>query len=149
MAPDRHSIAPVPSPSRRPPYARAALLLLALLSAVMLGNAQAVSCAMHGLGAAKADAGTGAAMADHAGMAGMSHEGGTPDAGGHHGCCTCIDECAMVAPLASAPTAATVLVASIVPLPRRPIDVEPREAPEIEPDRLLPFANGPPGPALG
>ena len=147
MASDRHSIPPVPHPARRTPYARAALLLLALLSIVLLGNVQAASCAMHGVGVA-APAMTGATMADHAGMAGMSHEAGTTDSGGHEGCCTCIDECSMVAPLATAPSAATVLVALVAPEPNRPLEAETSQSPSVEPDRLLPFANGPPASAL-
>lgn len=123
-------------------------MLVALLSAVLLGGVQDASCAMHGLGATRAEAMTDGSMAGHAGMAGMSHEGGTTDAGEHHGCCTCIGDCTMVAPLVNAPTAATVLVALVTPEPRRPLDSESPRPPNVEPDRLLPFANGPPPSAL-
>ena len=123
-------------------------MLVALLSAVLLGGAQDASCAMHGLGATRADSMTHGSMAGHAGMAGMSHEEGTTDADGHHGCCTCIGDCTMVAPLVSAPTAATVLVALAAPEPGRPLDAESPRPPSVEPDRLLPFANGPPASAL-
>lgn len=138
-------------------------MLVALLSTVLLGGAQGASCAMHGLGAAQTDmmshtmsgglAGhTGMAghtgVAGHDGVTGMSHEGGPTNGGEHHGCCSCIGACTMVAPLATAPTAATLLVALVVPEPGRPIETEPRRPPSAEPDRLLPFANGPPSTAL-
>ena len=126
-------------------------MLVALLSAVLLGGVQGASCTMHGLDAPRADATTSTDMAGHAGMAdhaGMSHEGGTTDEGQHHGCCTCIGDCTMVAPLVEAPTAPTLLVALIAPEPGRPVDAEPGRPPSVEPDRLLPFANGPPPSAL-
>ena len=120
-------------------------MLVALLSAVLLGGAQGASCAMHGLGAATQgammDHGD---MAGHAGMVGMSHDGGSTDAGEHHGCCSCIGAHTTVAPLASAPITATLRVTLAAPEPDRPLDVEPRRPPTAEPDRLLPFANGPP-----
>ena len=47
-------------------------MLVALLSAVLLGGVQGASCAMHGLGAAQPDGMAHAGMADHAGMAGMA-----------------------------------------------------------------------------
>lgn len=122
-------------------------MLVALLSAVLLGGVQGASCAMHGLGAAQPDGMAHAGMADHAGMAGMagmSHEEGSTDPGEHHGCCSCIGDRTMVAPLANAPTAATLLVALVSPEPGRPLDIEPRRPPSVEPDRRLPFANGPP-----
>ena len=120
-------------------------MLVALLSVVLLGSVQGASCRMHGLGVAPSETSAVDAMAGHAGMAGMSHHEGTPsEPAEHHGCCTCIGDCSMVAPLASAPSAATVLVALVVPAPSRPVDAEPPRPPAIEPDRLLPFANGPP-----
>ena len=130
-------------------YPRAALLLFALLSSVMLGSAQSASCEMHGLGAAQGIS-LDAAMADHAGMAVMSHDG-SHTAGGDadsHCCCTCIGDCTMLAPLATAPTATTIRVALATPEPRRPIVSERTRAPPAEPDRLLPFAIGPPASAL-
>jgi hypothetical protein len=54
----------------------------------------------------------------------------------------------MVAPLATPPAVATLRVALIDPEPRRALDLEPAHAPPAEPDRLLPFANGPPVSAL-
>jgi hypothetical protein len=122
-------------------------MLGALLTAMLLGVVQGTSCTMHGLGATQVDATTGSGMEGHAGMAGMSHEG-TTDPGAHHGCCTCIGDCTMVAPLASAPAAATLLVAIVAAEPDRPLDAEPRRPPNVAPDRLLPFANGPPPSAL-
>ena len=138
---------PVQSAVRRPAYSRAALMLVALLSALLLGGVQDASCAMHGLGATRSHMMVGD-MAGHAGMAGMSHEGGTTDAGGHDGCCTCIGDCTMVAPLANAPGAPTVRVALVAPEPGRRLDEEPRRPLSVEPDRRLPFANGPPASAL-
>ena len=138
---------PVQYALRRPAYPRAALMLVALLSALLLGGVQDASCAMHGLGATQGHAMADGDMAGHAGMAGMSHEGGTTDTGGHDSCCTCIGDCTMVAPLAKAPSAPTVRVALVAPEPGRRLDAEPRRPPTLEPDRLLPFANGPPASA--
>jgi len=124
-------------------------MLVALLSAVLLGGVQGASCAMHGLGVAQGGPMTHGDMADHAGMAGMSHDEGSTDAGEHHGgCCSCIGERTMAAPVASAPTTVTLLVTLVAPEPGRPLDVEPRRPPTLEPDRRLPFANGPPPLAL-
>ena len=125
-------------------------MLVALLSAVLLGGVQEASCAMHGLGAARTESAAPAAMthADHA--AGMSHESGQHSPGtGDSGChCTCIGSCTTVAPLATSPLAVTLRIALIEPEPRRPLDTEPALALPVEPDRLLPFANGPPASAL-
>jgi len=132
----------MPHPARRP-RSRAALLLVALLTAVFLGGMQERLCAKHGVSGM-----SGAAMTGHAAMAGMSHHAGSTDSGGHGGCCTCIGECSMVAPLGNAPTAATLLVTLVAPEPVRPLDVELRRPPTVEPDRRLPFANGPPASAL-
>ena len=123
-------------------------MLAALLSLVLLGGVQGASCAMHGLAEPGANAMTAGSMAGHAGMAGMSHEGTTSDAPGHEGCCTCIGDCTMVAPTVNAPMAPTLLVALLAPEPSRVLDAEPPRPPSIEPDRLLPFANGPPPSAL-
>jgi len=134
-------------------------MLVALLSAVLLGGAQEASCAMHGLGAARsastATAGASHAVhAQHAGHAGhasaMPHESGQDSHGaGHSGChCTCIGDCTMVAPLATPPSVATLRVALVDPAPRRALDLEPALAPPAEPDGLLPFANGPPASPL-
>jgi hypothetical protein len=135
---------------RRPAYARIALMLVALLSAVLLGGAQEASCAMHGLGAVPS---AGVAMAgpshtDHASA--MAHESGHDSQGAeHHGCdCTCIGDCTMVAPLATSPAVVTLRVALIDPAPRRTLDIEPALVPPAEPDGLLPLANGPPASPL-
>ena len=137
--------------ARRPAFPRAAILLVALLSAVLLGGVQSASCEMHGLGAARSDGVEQAAMSGHA------HEGSTASplsddhdhAAGEGGCdCSCIGDCRMVAPLATAPAAATIRVALVAPEPSRQIDAEPTRAPPPTPDRLLPFANGPPVSAL-
>ena len=126
-------------------------MLVALLSAVLLGGVQEASCAMHGLGAARSDgvATAGIVHADHASAMTHAGGGGSQDAD-HPGCdCSCIGECSMVAPLATPPSVATLRVALIDPAPRRSLDVEPALPAPAEPDRLLPFANGPPVSALG
>ena len=121
---------------------RAAPLLIALLSAVLLGGVQEASCEIHGPGAARADA----AMTGHGSAAAGAHHGarGAPD-GGDAGCdCSCIGACAMSAPLATPPAAVTLSIARVLPEPSRPIDRAPDHAPAREVNRLLPFANGPP-----
>jgi hypothetical protein len=135
---------------RRPGYDRVALMLVALLSAVVLGGVQEASCAMHGLGAVRSAGATVAtpSHADHASA--MSHGRGHDSHRAEHlGCdCTCIGDCTMVAPLATSPSVVTLRVTLIDPAPRRPLDIEPALAPPAEPDGLLPFANGPPASAL-
>ena len=120
-------------------------MLVALLSAVLLGGVQEASCAMHGLGAVRS-AGVSTTAPDHAAHATMSHESGHGSQGAdHQGCdCTCIGDCTMVAPLATSPSVVTLRVALIDPAPRRTLDIEPALVPPAEPDGLLPFANGPP-----
>lgn len=150
MAWDTHSIHPMRHARRRPAYARVALMLVALLSAVLLGGVQEASCAMHGLGALRT-AGTAMAGPSHVGhLATMSHDSGERSHGAEHpGCdCTCIGDCTMVAPLATSPAAITLRVALIDPAPRRTLDIEPALVPPAEPDGLLPFANGPPASSL-
>ena len=125
-------------------------MLIALLSAVVLGGVQEASCAMHGLGAARTESAALAIMthADHS--VGSSHESGQHSPSSHDvGChCTCIGSCTTVAPLATPPAAVTLRMALIEPETRRPLDIEPVHALPAEPDRLLPFANGPPASPL-
>ena len=134
----------------RRPYSRAALLLLALLSTVLLSSVQSLSCEMHGLRAAQGVPTNGLAMADHGVMTAMSHHGSQTGGGDEDGdcCCTCIGDCTMVAPLATPITAVTIRVALAAPEPRRALETESARSPAAEPDRLLPFANGPPASAL-
>ena len=124
----------------------AAPLFIALLSAVLFAGGQESSCAMHGLGAAPAGAPAGAEMAKHAMTMAGSHEGGDNEHGrGPAQCdCTCIGTCTMSAPLANPPAGATLLVALVEPAPSRPIDADPALSRPRAPERLLPFANGPP-----
>lgn len=124
-------------------------MLVALLSAILLGGVQSAACTMHGLGAGLAATATetghvapGVSPSSHGSD---RHSHGTDDLGCH---CTCIGDCSMAAPLALTPAAITLRVALVEPEPRRPLDLEPAHAPTAEPDRLLPFANGPPAPAL-
>jgi len=136
---------------RRSGQPAAALLIIALLSAVLLGGVQEAACAMHGLGAAHAGAATvRSAPAGHVAHARqISHDRGRHSHDdGTHGCdCSCISSCTMTAPVATAPTAVVLHLALIEPEPRLPVDVEPAQSPAREPDRLLPFANGPPSSA--
>lgn len=142
----------------------AAPLVIALLSAVLLGGVQEASCAMHGGGAARTSgapiAAAGHAMAAHvmAAHTMAAHavaETTSPQSGGHEhdrshsGCdCSCIGACTMSAPLAAPPAAVTLRIALVEPQPQRAIDTEPAQSPPREPDRLLPFANGPPAATL-
>ena len=118
------------------------LVLLALLSQVGFGNAESLRCDMHGMGAMMA-AGAGGMMhhqpATHTGS-------GHQDAAGCH--CTCIGDCSAAVALPTAPSATTLRVAIVVAAPSRPLDIEPARPTSPEPDRLLPFANGPPATAL-
>jgi hypothetical protein len=86
----------------------------------------------------------------HHGVAhhGVAHHGdGNQDADG--GChCTCIGDCSAAVALPTAPSAPTLRVALVAAAPSRPLDIEPARPTSPEPDRLLPFANGPPATAL-
>jgi hypothetical protein len=125
---------------------RGVLVLLALLSQVGFGNAQSLACDMHGMGALMGD------RATHGAMAGgtMHHQPATDQGNGSKGgCdCTCIGDCSAAVALPTAPSATTLRVAFIVPTPHRPLGIEPARPTSPEPDRLLPFANGPPATAL-
>ena len=135
-------------------FARSASLLLALLSAVLFGSAGEAGCAMHGLGAMPRRAPT--AHHDHgashlAGSASANHTEAHANGSGHHDsgshehcCCSCISECSFTAPLATLPAVHVLLVAVVVPQPRHTFDAQNTELPPTEPDRRLPFANGPP-----
>jgi hypothetical protein len=137
----------------------AAPLFIALLSAVLLGGVQEAACAMHGLGAVRADSAPVAqavhvapvhAVATHAAAESMSAQSDGHDHDpGQPGChCSCIGACTMSAPLAVPPAVVTLRVALFQPQARRPLDTEPAQSPAREPDQLLPFANGPPASAL-
>jgi hypothetical protein len=107
---------------------------IALLG-MMLGGVQSASCQMHGLGAMHAQAPT---------TGGHEHGGshGQHDAGDCH--CTCIGDCTAPLPAATVPTTITIRVAEAPAEPHRLPDAVPEWSPPSEPDRLLPFANGPP-----
>jgi hypothetical protein len=130
------------------------LVLLALLSQVGFGNAQSLACDMHGMGAM-----VGVRATDGAAPAGMTHhQPGAHHGVAHHGdgnqdadggChCTCIGDCSAAVALPTAPSAPTLRVALVAAAPSRPLDIEPARPTSPEPDRLLPFANGPPATAL-
>jgi hypothetical protein len=125
----------------------AAPLFIALLSAVVLGGVQDASCEMHGLGAARAGAPAGEQqMANHVATAAGSHESGGGEHGhGSGGCdCTCIGACTVSAPLATPPAAIMLRVALVEPERTETGGIEPAHSLPRAPDRLLPFANGPP-----
>jgi hypothetical protein len=120
---------------------RSASLLLALLSAVVLGNVRESECEMHGLGTRHTQA---AAVAHHG--ADHSMPDSAPPSHHHDGgqqCC-CIGECSAAVAVASAPAMPTLLVAYVAAQPRRIFDERSAQTAPPEPDRLLPFANGPP-----
>ena len=116
----------------------------------MLAGVQEASCEMHGLGAARTEAHAGAQMAAHdATMAGPHESGDSEHGRGTAPCdCSCIGACSLSAPLATPPVAVTLLIALVEPEPSRAIDAEPALPLPRAPDRLLPFANGPPPSAL-
>lgn len=124
---------------------RGLLVLLALLSQVGFGSAESLRCDMHGMGAMMAAGG-----ANAGGM--MHHQPATHHGDGNqdtHGChCTCIGDCSAAVALPTAPSAPTLRVALVLATPSRPLDIEPGRPTSPEPDRLLPFANGPPATAL-
>ena len=105
---------------------------------------------MHGLGATRSEGAAAAGMSHAHHASPISHQTGHHSHGkGGTGCdCSCIGACTMAAPLATPPAVATLRIALIEPEPSRPLDIEPAHAPPAEPDRLLPFANGPPASAL-
>jgi hypothetical protein len=123
------------------------LVLLALLSQVGFGNAESLRCDMHGMGALVGNGATVGAMTGGKQHTPAAHHGtGNQDADGCH--CTCIGDCTAAVVLPTAPNAPTLRVALVVATPSRPLDIEPARPTSPEPDRLLPFANGPPATAL-
>jgi hypothetical protein len=95
---------------------------------------------MHGLGAMSApDAAAAHHGASHAPVTG---DHGHQDADGQ--ACCCIDDCSAAVAVASAPVMPTLLVAFAAAQPRRLFDERSAQTAPPEPDRLLPFANGPP-----
>ena len=123
-------------------------MFLALSSMMLLDGVQSAACEMHGIGKVSmhATAAGHGASAGGAMLHGHDAPANDPDA---LACdCTCIGACTMVAPLADPPAAATLRIALVAPEPRRALDLEPPLSPPREPDRLLPFANGPPASAL-
>ncbi len=121
---------------------RGVFVLLALLSQVGFGSAESLRCDMHGLGAMMGDGSTTGAISHHHAAA---HHSDT-DGGGCH--CTCIGDCSAAVPLPTAPSAPTLRVALVIAQPGRPLDTAAARPTRPEPDRLLPFANGPPATAL-
>ncbi len=127
---------------------RGVLVLLALLSQVGFGNAQSLACDMHGLGAMQsghASAGAAAASTPMQHSAAHGSDSHTGTAACH---CTCIGDCSAAVSLPAAPTATTLRVALVIAQPRRSLDAAPARPALPEPERLLPFANGPPATAL-
>jgi len=149
MALNPHSVRSVRRPSPLLLRLRGVLVLLALLSQVGFGNAESLRCDMHGMGGAMMGDG-----ATHGMVAGgtMHHQPATHQDDGSHDAdachCTCIGDCSAAVALPTAPRVPTVRVALVMAAPRRPLDIEPARPTSPEPDRLLPFANGPPATAL-
>ena len=75
-----------------------------------------------------------------------AHHGGSDQ--NADGCCCCIGDCSAAVALPTAPSAPTLRVALVIAAPRRALDTAPARPTRPEPDRLLPFANGPPATAL-
>jgi hypothetical protein len=131
---------------------RSAAIPIALLATMAFGSVRSAACEMHGMAPARsAQRGTMQTGATHEASTSMASHDGAQDhrpAHGHeHGgdcCCTCLGDCTAAVPTATAPTSVTVLVAVVTAEPRRIPDAEPEAAPPPEPDRLLPFPNGPP-----
>ena len=127
---------------------RGLLVLLALLSQVGFGNAESLRCDMHGMGAMMSDG------ASHGMVAGgtMHHRPATHQGDGSKDAqrcnCSCIGDCSAAVAMPTAPSAPTLRVALVAAAPRRPLDIEPARPTSPEPDRLRPFANGPPATAL-
>lgn len=133
---------------RRPAYPRAALFFIALLSTVLFGGVQDLGCETHGLGmmhSRNTDVGAASARTGDA-MPGMSHATDDQSSGdGETGCgCSCTGVCTLAAPLAIPPAASTLRVAIVEAQPVRVMDLVVEHALPRAPDRLLPFANGPP-----
>lgn len=138
---------------RRPPplllRLRGVLVLLALLSQVGFGNAESLRCSMHGQGATMG----GRTTSDAAPAGVMMHHQSATHRGdadkGADGCdCTCIGDCSAAVALPTAPNAPTLRVAVVVAASHRPLDTAAARRTSPEPDRLLPFANGPPATTL-
>ena len=118
------------------------LLSFAMILVMGAGSAGRASCTMHGMGS----------IASHAGRANTSgdathhmvHHGQSPAHDQHSDGCCCGGECAGVAQVARMPEAATVRVAVVVAEPANVFEPRQQQAPPAEPDRLLPFSNGPP-----
>ena len=133
---------------------RAVILLLALLSAVVLGVGQEATCEMHG--GLAAGSVTGGSRQHHATahVGTTAHEHGRHERGSSHqdshGCnCTCIGDCSASAPVATLPPATTVRVATIAAQARVEPETRSSDAPpQASADRRLPFANGPPATQL-
>lgn len=133
------------------------MLLLALASVVAFGDAGVADCEMHGamrggraatVAPAAHEPGHDAAPADHAG----GHHAGAPaapDPQGHQDAespcnCSCIGDCSVTSAAARLPAVPTVRIAVVTAEPHRVFDESSALAAPPEPERLLPFANGPP-----
>jgi hypothetical protein len=121
-------------------------LLFALVMSVAFGNAASASCEMHGLGALRAGdpAMSRGAMSMGHGDA-ESHRHGRTDGAPSDDCaCSCSGDCIGARVPGVVPAAPTVRVSVAAPRPVRALDVGAQRPRIAEPDRLLPFANGPP-----
>lgn len=119
---------------RRSPLHRIVAALFAVWIAVVIGDPGVLhSCPEHGAHALTAAHGSHSAHHD------AGHQHGSKS----HGGCTCVGSCCVTAAVGPLPTVATFAVAThIVPAVEQP-----RIGSDVaftSPDRLLPFANGPP-----
>jgi hypothetical protein len=118
-------------------------LCFALVAAMGAGSAGRAMCARHGLGGMTSHV----MPANHADMArhAVTHhpEHGSSQHEDSDGCC-CAGECSGVATMVTIPDTALVRVAVVVAEPVSVFEPLGRQTLPAEPDRLLPFANGPP-----
>jgi hypothetical protein len=125
-------------------------MLLALLSAVLLGDVSRSNCSMHGGAGIMAAMGpmtvqsTGARRSSST-DAMPAHDHGSPsrDDKDEDCCCSCIGDCSF-APIAMLPSATTLHVATLEAQPRRVLHARTSQVRPASADRRLPFANGPP-----
>jgi hypothetical protein len=139
-------------PTHRP-RSRAVILLLALLSAVVLGAGQEATCEMHGgMAAGSIAGGRHHGAGAHVPLTSHDRHGHHDRGSGQqepHGCrCTCLGDCSATAAVATLPAATTIRVATIAAQSRRSTELPTSDAAPTRAERRLPFPNGPPATRL-
>jgi hypothetical protein len=120
-------------------------LFIALVSSMAFGNAGRASCEMHGLGVHDDEGPTAAVEMTGGSPHADLHEHGDAGAATSEACvCSCTGDCIAARVSGMVPHAPTVRVAVTTPQPIRALDVRTLAPRAADPDRLLPFANGPP-----